>query len=142
MTPRMQVILPIFKRNFSSYFSGVLGYLFIVVFVTAGAALAFNARFFTANEPSLDQLTEYFPLLLLFFIPAITMGTWADERKLGTDELLFTMPATDLEILLAKYLSVFAVYSVALLFSMTHIIVLMCLGIPIGACCLRPTLDT
>ena len=130
MTPRMQVILPIFKRNFSSYFSGVLGYLFIVVFVTAGAALAFNARFFTANEPSLDQLTEYFPLLLLFFIPAITMGTWADERKLGTDELLFTMPATDLEILLAKYLSVFAVYSVALLFSMTHIIVLMCLGNP------------
>jgi ABC-2 type transport system permease protein len=122
--------LPIFRRNFSSYFSGVLGYLFIVVFVTAGAAMAFNARFFTANEPSLDQLTEWYPLLLLFFVPAITMGVWADERKVGTDELLFTLPATDIEILLGKYLSVLAVYSVALLFSMTHVIVLSVLGNP------------
>ncbi|MDP6446978.1 MAG: Gldg family protein, partial [Pirellulaceae bacterium] len=122
--------MPIFRRNFSSYFSGVLGYLFIVVFVTAGAAMAFNARFFTANEPSLDQLTEWYPLLLLFFVPAITMGVWADERKVGTDELLFTLPATDIEILLGKYLSVLAVYSVALLFSMTHVIVLSVLGNP------------
>ena len=70
MTVRPKVIWPIFKRNFASYFSGVLAYLFIVVFVVAGGAMAFNARFFTANEPSLDQLTQWFPLLLLFFVPA------------------------------------------------------------------------
>ncbi|MFW6171749.1 MAG: Gldg family protein, partial [Planctomycetota bacterium] len=130
MTLRSKVILPIFRRNFASYFSGVLGYLFIVVFVVAFGAMAFNARFFTANEPSLDQLTQWYPLLLLFFIPAITMSVWADERKLSTDELLFTLPATDLEILLGKYLSVLAVYSVALLFSMAHLFVLAFLGNP------------
>lgn len=130
MTFRPKVILPIFRRNFASYFSGVLGYLFIIVFVVVFGAMAFNARFFTANEPSFDQLTEWYPLLLLFFIPAITMSVWADERKLSTDELLFTMPATDLEILVGKYLSVLAVYTVALLFSMAHLFVLAFLGNP------------
>ena len=130
MIPRPKVIWPIFRRNLASYFAGVLGYLFIVVFVVAGGAMTFNARFFTANEPSLDQLTQWFPLLLLFFVPAITTSVWADERKTGTDELLFTMPATDVEILLGKYFSVLTVYSVALLFSMTHVLVLMFLGTP------------
>ena len=130
MIPRPKVIWPIFRRNFASYFAGVLGYLFIVVFVVAGGAMTFNARFFTANEPNLDQLTQLFPLLLLFFVPAITTSVWADERKTGTDELLFTMPATDVEILLGKYFSVLTVYSVALLFSMTHVLVLMFLGTP------------
>jgi ABC-2 type transport system permease protein len=127
---RMHVILSVFKRNFFSYFSSVLGYLFIVVFVVGGAFLAFSPRFFTANEPNLDQLNEWFPTLLLFIIPAITMSVWADEKKQGTDELLFTLPATDAEILLGKYLSVLAVYSVALLFSLTHVRVLWYLGNP------------
>lgn len=130
MNIRTQVIRSIFKRNFNSYFSGVLGYLFIIAFVVAGGALAFNGRFFTANEPNLDQLSQWFPLLLLFIVPAITMNTWADEKRAGTDELIFTMPATDLEILLGKYFAVLAVYSVALLFSMSHILVLMFLGDP------------
>ena len=128
--PRFQVVRSIFRRNFSSYFSGVIGYLFIIAFVVAGAALAFNGRFFTANEPNLDQLSAWYPLLLLFIIPAITMSIWADEKKAGTDELLFTMPATDVEILLGKYFSVLAVYTVALLFSLSHIFVLAFLGNP------------
>ncbi|MBA62902.1 MAG: ABC transporter permease [Planctomycetaceae bacterium] len=117
-------------RNLASYFSGALGYLFIIVFVVAGGALAFDAEFFTANEPSLDQLTEWFPLLLLLFVPALTMGVWAEERKSGTDELLYTLPATNLEILLGKYLSVVAVYSLSLLFSTTHVYILCDLGDP------------
>ncbi len=130
MMLRPRVIWPIFRRNFASYFSGVLGFLFIVVFVAVFGFLAFSNRFFNENEPSLDQLTQYYPLLLLFFIPAITMSVWADERKLGTDELLFTMPAMDTEILLGKYLSVLAVYTVALLFSTTCMFVLGFLGDP------------
>lgn len=130
MQLRTQVIQSIFKRNFSSYFSGVLGYLFIVVFVVLGGALAFNARFFTGNEPNLDQLTNWYPLLLLFFIPAVTMSVWAEERKSGTDELLFTLPATELEVLVGKYLAVLAVYTVALIFSMAHVFVLAFLGNP------------
>lgn len=130
MTLRSQVVHSVFKRNFSSYFSGVLGYLFIIVFVVAGAAMAFNANFFTSNVPTLDQLTATFPLLLLFLVPAITMTVWADERKQGTDELLFTLPITDLEVLLGKYLAVVAVYTVSLFFSLAYVGVLLYLGAP------------
>lgn len=127
---RSHVILAVFRRNFWSYFSGIIGYLFIVAFVLAGALLAFREVFFTDNLANLDKLNEYFPQLLLFIIPAITMGAWAEEKKLGTDELLFTLPVSDLEVLLGKYLSVVAVYSVVLLFSLSDCLVLAWIGEP------------
>ena len=127
---RFNVIGAVFKRNLSSFFTSVLGYLFIVAFVVAAGWLAFSPRFFVANQPSLDELSSYFPILLLFIIPAITMTTWSDERKLGTDELLFTLPASDFEILLGKYLSVLAVYTVTLLFATVQIVALDFLGNP------------
>ena len=128
--PRGHVIFAVFKRNVSSYFSGVLGYLFIVVFVVAGSMLAFNTQFFADNVASLDQLSRWFPMLLLFIVPAITMGAWADEKKLGTDELLFTLPASDFEILLGKYLAVLAAYTIALVFSLMDVVVLGMIGNP------------
>lgn len=127
---RSHVVFAVFKRNFWSYFSGVIGYLFIVVFVLLGAFAAFQEMFFTNNVATLDQLNKFFPLLLLFIVPAITMGVWSEERKLGTEELLFTLPVSDLEVLIGKYLAVISVYSVALLFSLTHAIVLAVIGQP------------
>ncbi|MEO1998378.1 MAG: Gldg family protein, partial [Planctomycetaceae bacterium] len=121
---RGHVILAVWKRNVSSFFTGVLGYLFMVVFVAAAAILAFSDEFFSNNLANLDQLNDKFSMLLLFIIPAITMSAWSDERKMGTDELLFTLPATDLEILLAKYFSVLSVYTVALMFSLCQLGVL------------------
>lgn len=127
---RTNVILAVTKRNFSSYFSSILGYLFIIVFCVAASVMAFNTQFFAANQANLDQLSGQFPLLLLFLIPAITMTVWADEKKLGTDELLFTLPAGDTEVLLGKYLAVLGVYSVAILFSLVNYIILSFLGEP------------
>ena len=121
---RSHVIKAVFWRNLASYFSGVIGYLFIVVFVVACAAAAFSPRFFTNNLATLDQLSEYFPLLLLFIVPAVTMTSWAEEKRQGTDELLFTLPANDFEVLLGKYLAVLAVYTIALAFSGFNLLVL------------------
>ena len=127
---RVHVVSAVFWRNVKQYFSSVLGYLFIVVFVTVCAVLAFDQKFFADNLANLDQLSNWFPFLLLFIVPAITMTVWADEKKQGTDAILFTLPATDFEITLGKYLSVAAVYTVALLFSMTQLIALKLIGDP------------
>ena len=82
---RSHVIKAVFWRNLSSYFSGVLGYLFIVVFVVACSVTAFSPRFFTNNLATLDLLSISFPMLLLFIVPAVTMTSWAEERRQGTD---------------------------------------------------------
>jgi ABC-2 type transport system permease protein len=102
----------------------VLGYLFIMVFVIACSWMAFSPRFFTNNLATLDQLSDAFPLLLLFIVPAVTMTSWAEERRQGTDELLFTLPASDFEVLLGKYLAMLAVYTIALAFSGFNLFVL------------------
>lgn len=124
------VIWSVLKRNVQSYFSGVLGYLVIVLFVTIAAFCAFSPEFFANNLANLDQLSEIFPILLLPMVPAITMGIWAEEKKLGTDEILFTLPASDVEILLGKYLSALTVYTIALAFSLTQLFVLAWIGNP------------
>jgi ABC-2 type transport system permease protein len=118
MSLRTHVIFAIFKRNLASYFSSVIGYLFIVLFVAASASFAFTLNFFANNLANLDLLTQWFPWLLLFIAPAIAMTSWSEERKQGTDELLFTLPATDLEVLLGKYFALLAIYSVAILYSL------------------------
>ena len=127
---RFHVVHAIFWRNFKQYFTSVLGYLFIFVFVTVCAILTFNKQFFADNLVTLDQLSQFFPALLLFFIPAITMSVWADEKKQGTDSILFTLPVSDLEILIGKFKAVVAVYTVALLFSATTLLALWRLGSP------------
>lgn len=111
-------IRAVFKRDFWSYFGDPTGYVFILVFVLLATGVNFlDDDFFVQNKANLDLLSAWLPWLLAVFIPAVTMASWSSEFRQGTDQLLLTLPAHDHELVLAKFGSCVAIWTVALGFT-------------------------
>lgn len=125
------IVLAVAKRDLKSWFGNPTGYVFIILFVViAVIALLWQPEFFRDNLANLDTLNKWFPYMAIAFAAAITMGTWSGERASGTQELLFTLPARDEELLLGKYLAALGIYTVSLLFTLTLPLGVSLLGLP------------
>ncbi|MFV8756751.1 ABC transporter permease [Nannocystaceae bacterium ST9] len=126
-----KVVYALARRELASYLANPAGYVFLTLFIAATAAGAFlQEGFFARNLADLALLNKVMPLILMLFVPAVTMNLWAEERRVGTDELLLTMPVRDLEVVLGKFLGALGIYTVGLGFSLANVAMLAWLGDP------------
>jgi len=125
----MKKVIPIFKREMFAYFFSPVAYIVITVFLLITGWI-YTSEMFIANDSSLRSMFSFIPFIFLFFVPAITMRLLSEERKSGTIELLFTMPISDVEIVLGKYFAGLGLLIAALLFTLPYAITIVILGEP------------
>lgn len=106
----------IFKKEFLSYINSVALYVFLMVFSLTTSWLFFKT-FFLYGFADMRGFFNLFPWVFLFVLPAITMGLWAEEKRSGTIELLLTLPVSDYEVIIGKFLA--AISIVVISFVMT-----------------------
>lgn len=123
----MSSILGIFKREFRAYFNSPIAYVYLTVFLVVVNWFFFR-DFFLVEQASLRSFFGALPIYFLFFVPAVSMRLWSEERKLGTAELLLTLPVRDQEVVLGKYLAGLALLAVSLLLTVPLVVTVKALG--------------
>ena len=127
----MRNTLTIFRREFVSYFTTPLAYVFIIIFlVTAGMLTFFVGNFFGRGQADLQPFFEFHPWLYLVLIPALSMRLWAEERRLGTIELFLTLPIRMTEAVVGKFLAAWCFAGVALVLTFPFWLTVNLLGHP------------
>ncbi len=102
----MKTIWTIARRELGAYFSSPVAYVFIVIFLLLTGFFTFMVgRFFERGSADLLPFFVWHPWLYLFLVPAVGMRLWSEELRLGTIELLFTMPVTPWQAILGKFLA-------------------------------------
>ena len=102
-------------REFAGYFATPLAFVFIIVFLLAnGLATFYLGAYFEMGQADLTSFFMFHPWLYLFFLPAISMRLWAEERRNGSIELLLTLPVPLSAIVLGKFCAAWAFAGLAL----------------------------
>ncbi len=124
-------IKTIAKRELGGYFASPVAYVFIVIFLLLVGFFTFMAGgFFERGEASLSSFFTWHPWLYLFLVPAIGMRLWSEERRLGTMELLLTMPITTWQAIVGKFLASWLFLILALVLTFPVVITVNYLGHP------------
>lgn len=129
-------MLTLFKKEINGFLNSLIGYIVMIVFLLMTGLflwvfpLEFNVLDF--GYAGLDGLFVIGPFVFLFLIPAITMRSFADEKKSGTLELLMTQPLTDLQVIFAKYFAGIVLVMISLLPTLVYYFSVYRLGLPPG----------
>lgn len=128
-------MLSIFYKEVNAFFSSLIGYFVVGVFLIFMGLTLFvfpQTSLLEYNFATLDQLFDLAPMVFMFLIPAITMRSFAEERQNGTIELLSTRPITDLMIVTGKFLACLTLVTFALLPTLLYYVTVHELGSPPG----------
>ena len=127
-------IKTITKRELQAYFSSPLAYVFIVIFLLFIGFFTFSkylGAFFERGDASLtNPFFNWHPWFYLFLVPAVGMRLWADERRVGTLELLLTMPIAPWEAIVGKFIASWLFLALALALTFPVVITVNYLGSP------------
>ena len=128
---KLHSIYAITKREYKSYFSSSLAYVFLMAFLIISMIFTFKiVNWYKLNEASLRVFFDFHPYLYLFFIPAVGMRLWSEEERTHTLELLLTMPVTVWQAVIGKFLAAWLFVATALVLSIPLVITLYWLGEP------------
>ena len=119
----------VFWREFSAYFDSPIAYIYATVFLLLSCTTFMNSFFLNAVV-DMSTYFEVLPYLLIAFIPAITMRSWAEEHSKHTFEMLMTLPFHPSQCVFGKYLAAMMFYSIVLLGSFPIVLMLLFLGEP------------
>lgn len=125
----------IFKKEINSFFSSLVGYLAIGIFLLIIGLFTWvftDTNILDGRYANLDQLFSIAPFIFMFLIPAITMRTFAEERQSGTIEFLLTKPLKDIQIVLGKYFASLFLVFIALIPTGLYYYSVVQLGNPVG----------
>ncbi|TKJ42509.1 ABC transporter [candidate division LCP-89 bacterium B3_LCP] len=123
----MRNICSIYKKELNSYFNSPVAYIVITVFLLFSGWF-FSSNFFLMGQATVRTALTVIPLIFIFFVPAITMRSIAEEKKSGTIELLVTMPTRDMDIILGKFFAALTLLIIAILFTLGYVITAGLLG--------------
>ena len=127
----MKTILTIVTKELKSFFLSPIAYVFIMVYLVTTNFLFFQ-EFFLRNQADMRAYFSLLPFFFLIFIPAITMRSWAEEKKNKTLELLLTWPIHDSIVVISKFLALWGLLAFTLLLSITVPLTIVKLGNPDG----------
>ena len=121
----------IFQREFLGYFSTSVAYVFLVIFLLLLGVLTFYVgNFLERNQADLQSFFFFHPWIYLILMPAIAMRLWSEELKIGTIEILMTLPITVWSIVLGKFLAAWCFAAIALVLTFPLWITVSYLGNP------------
>jgi len=123
--------MTIFRREFAGYFNAPVAYVFMVAFLMLTGFLTFMvAGFYERRIADLSVFFLWHPWVYLLLVPAATMGSWAEERRNQTIELLLTMPVTLRQILIGKFLAAWLFIAIGLGLTFPVVVTTAWLGSP------------
>lgn len=114
----------IYIKEINSFFSSIVGYVVLLVFLVACSLFLWIIPHFSILEygyASMERFFEIAPWLLFLLVPAVTMRSFADEFRTGNIEWLATKPVTDVEIILGKYFATVTLIIFALLPTLVYV---------------------
>jgi ABC-2 type transport system permease protein len=122
----------IFKREFLGYFNSPVAYVILVIFLLASMGFTFFfGGFLESNNASLTQSFFFWhPWIYVVLAPAVGMRLWSEEQRLGTLELLMTLPINPWQAIIGKYLAAAVVWLIGLALTTTIVFTIYYLGQP------------